>query len=144
MAVLLVLRLAAAHEGHGHEHVDSEGAALVDVDKAKADAIAAAEVELRSDTEIVCRKCGMRLTRRRTYVNPPPSTAIKGVRHEPALGPSGVVLTFQNQHKKVHGVATFSSLDNAKISHAASSKDTYFPGYTWRVASCHHCHAHVG
>lgn len=133
------------HDSDVHAHGDdkrSVGDALTPDERAAR--IAEADALLKPDTEVVCRKCGMHLTRRRAYMSPPPSEKLVGMREEPALGQSGVVLTFQNAHKKVHGVATFSRADNVHVAAGAGSKGTYFPGYTWAVASCSHCRAHVG
>lgn len=58
----------------------------------------------------------------------------------------GVEASYCNQNGFVHGTVTVSSIDEESlfIEEQASTKFSWFPGYSWRIAYCNQCGRHKG
>jgi hypothetical protein len=80
------------------------------------------------DHPIVCAACGHRITDE-TY-----RMAMAGA-HEH---------TFVNPHGIEHHIACFALAPGCAYAGAPESAFSWFPGFTWQVAVCGQCHAHLG
>ncbi|XP_039859365.1 uncharacterized protein si:ch211-51h9.7 [Simochromis diagramma] len=110
-------------------------------------AAAAAEAQDRgassTDTLILCRACGHELALG-TDIRSVPSRLALSSRNDTLLGGRRVnVQLFENPHGHRFEVITFRKADVTQ--HWPSDKRfSWFPGFSWTVATCPRCNTHLG
>ncbi|CAG9782347.1 unnamed protein product [Diatraea saccharalis] len=71
-------------------------------------------------------------------------TEIARREHIFAMSSDGVHSNYTNLGGFMHDVVTVSSAGNVVLDGGASAQYSWFPGYTWTIALCRSCAAHVG
>lgn len=96
-----------------------------------------------TDTLILCRACGQELAFGRD-VNFIPSRLALSSRNDTSVGGRRVnVQLFENPHGHRFEVITFRKADVA-LHWPADKHFSWFPGFSWTVATCPRCAAHLG
>ncbi|XP_041968868.1 protein cereblon-like [Aricia agestis] len=96
------------------------------------DALLRLHMEVRFITRksvLCCTSCAAEIARRE---------------HIFAMSSEGVHSNYTNLGGYMHDVVTVSRATNTQLSGAPSAEFSWFPGYTWTIAHCHTCMAHVG
>lgn len=92
---------------------------------------------------ILCRACGHELARG-TDIQHVPSRLALSSRNDTVVGGRRVnVQLFQNPHGHQFEVITFKKAD-IKQHWPADKRFSWFPGFSWTVATCPRCNAHLG
>lgn len=92
---------------------------------------------------ILCRACGHELAYG-TDIHHVPSRLALSSRNDTVVGGRRVnVQLFQNPHGHQFEVITFKKAD-IKQHWPADKRFSWFPGFSWMVATCPRCNAHLG
>ncbi|KAM3868404.1 uncharacterized protein ACN63O_008085 [Diretmus argenteus] len=95
------------------------------------------------DTFILCRACGHELASVRD-IHFVPSRLARSSRNDTLVGDRRVhVQLFENPHGHWFEVITFRKADVTKH-WPADARSSWFPGYSWTVATCPLCKTHLG
>lgn len=92
---------------------------------------------------ILCRACGHELAHG-TDIQHVPSRLALSSRNDTVVGGRRVnVQLFQNPHGHQFEIITFKKAD-IKQHWPADKRFSWFPGFSWTVATCPRCNAHLG
>ncbi len=86
------------------------------------------ETDADEGQEILCRRCGHRITRASARIT------VKGSFQH----------SFANPHGLVFCIGCFSTAEGCVYAGVASTEFTWFKGYHWRIAVCGACLVHIG
>ena len=135
--ICLVLLLYPAAYRPGEACVAAED------DEAEAEAEAEAALGTSTDTLILCRSCGHELAAGADIRFVPSRLALSG-RNDTLVGGRRVnVQLFENPHGHQFEVITFRRADVTRHG-PAETHFSWFPGFSWTVATCPRCKTHLG
>ncbi|KAF6733912.1 Protein cereblon [Oryzias melastigma] len=108
-----------------------------------ADSCASGEQRTSSETSVLCRACGHELASGADIAFVPSRLALSTRNDTLVNGRRVNVQLFENPHGVQFEVVTFRKADVTKH-WPADKRFSWYPGFSWTVATCPRCRSHVG